>query len=101
MKVSDQEAKLTKEQEDYLKETLIRAQDFEELIRSRGWEHIKNYYQNAVQKFATNILLQEEKSIVEFEGERHELIGLRKLIGMIDSDIETSRKENEKNKNKN
>lgn len=57
------------------------------MVRSRGWEWVKKYYQSKVQRFATDLLLKEDKDINEFEGERRELIGLRKLIGAIDSDI--------------
>lgn len=59
------------------------------MIRSNGWSFVKQYYQTKIQKFASDLLLQDGKQISEFESERRELIGLRKLLGMIDSDIKT------------
>lgn len=57
------------------------------MVKGRGWEWVKKYYQSKIQQFASDLLLSEKKKIEEFEGERRELIGLRKLMGIIDSDI--------------
>lgn len=48
-----------------------------------------------MQSFATALLLQDKKNIADFEAERQQLIGLRSLLGMIDSDIEVGRKAHE------
>jgi len=66
------------------------------MVRSRGWEWVKKFYQSKVQVFATNLLLNDKKPINEFEGERHELIGIKKLLGSIENDIKTV--EDEQNK---
>ena len=66
------------------------------MVRGRGWEWVKKYYQSKVQVFASNLLLNEKKKIEEFEGERHELIGIKKLLGSIENDIKTV--EDEQNK---
>jgi len=66
------------------------------MVRSRGWEWVKKYYQSKVQVFASNLLLNEKKKIEEFEGERHELIGIKKLLGSIENDIKVV--EDEQNK---
>ena len=66
------------------------------MVRSRGWEWVKKYYQSKVQVFASNLLLNEKKKIEEFEGERHELIGIKKLLGSIENDIKAV--EDEQNK---
>lgn len=81
-----------------MEESLQRGQAFEELIRSKGWELVKGWYQNKIQHFATSLLIGDQKGIVEFENERRELIGLRKLFGLIDNDLKVLREENEKAK---
>ena len=75
-----------------------RGQSFELLIRTKGWKYIKDFYQAKIQQFATSLLTSENKKIEEFESDRRELIGLRKLLGMIENDIEIARKQNEKSK---
>lgn len=74
-----------------MKDSLLRGEAFEELIRTKGWEYVKSYYQAKVQQFATSLLIEEKKAIGEFEYERRELIGLRKLIGLIENDIKILR----------
>jgi len=69
-------------------DSLVRGEAFRSLIRSEGWKFIKAYFENKVQAMATALLV-EDKPIAEYEGLRHELIGLRKLIGFIDNDIKT------------
>lgn len=72
-----------------LEDSLKRGQAFEGLIRSEGWEFVKAWYQNMIQHFATSLLLSDKKKIEEFEDERRELIGLRKMFGRIDNDLKT------------
>lgn len=67
-------------------QTLEQGVAFEDLIRTKGWEFVKSYYQLKVQSFATQILVS-EKPISEFEAERHQLVGLRNLLGYIDTSI--------------
>lgn len=81
-----------------MKASLERGSAFEVLIRTKGWDYIKLWYQGKVQVLASALLLQEEKSIDEFEPERRELIGLRKLLGMVDGDIKALNDYNEKAK---
>jgi len=78
---------------------LERGEAFEELIRTRGWGFIKAWYQNKVQAFATALLLKDKESIATFEDDRRELIGLRKIMGMIDNDIQVLHDKIEKDKN--
>lgn len=85
-------------QKEALEESLNRGQAFEETIRTKGWEFIKTYYQNKVQTFATSLLIDEKRPISEFEMERQELIGIRKLLGFVESDIQTLRNKIENDK---
>ena len=87
---------LTKEQQEAYQQSLQRGTDYQVMVRSRGWEWVKKYYQSKVQVFASNLLLNEKKKIEEFEGERHELIGIKKLLGSIENDIKAV--EDEQNK---
>jgi hypothetical protein len=68
------------------KEALHRGVVFQELIRSEGWKFVKAYFESRVQTLATHLLV-EDKPISEYESERWELVGLRKLLGYIDNDI--------------
>lgn len=65
------------------RETLEQAVAFEELVRTKGWDFVKAYYQTKVQGLATMILTS-DKPMEEFESERQQVIGLRNLIGFID-----------------
>jgi hypothetical protein len=75
-------------QQEALEESLAQGQAFEELIRTTGWEYIKKYYQTKIQQFATSLLIEGNKSIVEFENARRELIGIRNLMGMVESALQ-------------
>lgn len=90
---------MSEEQKQAYQETLQRGEAFEALIRSKGWEYVKSYYLNTVQQFATSLLLEDTKKIEEFEDERRELIGLRKLMGRIENDIKVLENEREKTRN--
>jgi len=92
------ESELSEEQKQALSESLTRGSAFEEMVRSQGWGFIKAYYQAKIQRFATSLLLEENKPISDFEAERRELIGLRKLIGLIDNDIKALENDRQKNK---
>lgn len=58
------------------------------------------WYQNKIQHFATSLLVSDQKPISEFENERRELIGLRKLMGIIDNDLTILHKHEEDEKSK-
>ena len=74
-------------QQEALAETLSRGSAFEETIRTKGWEYIRAYYQAKIQQFASALLLESDKPILEFENDRRELIGIRNLLGMVENDI--------------
>jgi hypothetical protein len=78
---------LLQAQQQQLNETLERAHEFEETVRTRGFARIKAHYENRVRAFVNELLIQDDKDIKEFEKERFELIGLRKMFGSIESDL--------------
>lgn len=82
---------LTEKQEQAVEELHERGVAFEELVRSRGWELIKAYYQNRIASFTSGLLIADKREIEEFEKERREIIGIRKLLGHIDESINQSR----------
>jgi hypothetical protein len=88
-------------QQKELEETLSRGQAFEELIRTKGWEYVKAWYQNKVQYLASALLLEDERPTIEFESVRRELIGVRKLLGFIENDIKALHDDIDAQKNKN
>jgi hypothetical protein len=95
-----QEENLSQEQKEAYQQALIRGSAFEELIRTQGWEYVKKYYEARVQQFANNMLLQDRVSIAQFEAERWEIIGIRKLFNMIENDIKAVEMDREKAKKK-
>lgn len=84
-----------KQQEESKNQSLERGVAFQELTRSKGWGFVKAYFENRVKALATSLLV-EEKPIVDFENERRELVGLRKLLGFIENDIKTLEDEHKK-----
>jgi hypothetical protein len=84
----DSNETLTQAQKEALKETLERAGAFEEMATTKGWQYVVAYYQNQIALFM-NEIMGSDKPIEEFEEKRHELMGLKKLLGQIDSAIQT------------
>lgn len=90
------QASLSEEQQIALKDTLERANAFEEMVRTPGWKFVQAYYENKVRLFTNKLLMSNDKYIEEFSQERLELIGIRKLLGEIDSTLETLQQERRK-----
>ena len=61
---------------------------FEELVRVKGWEYIKADYTVRIQKFVNGLLTQDKLDIEEFENERRELIGIRKMLGLVEGKLQ-------------
>lgn len=79
---------LSSDQEEAKQNQLERGQAFLELMHSKGFELMKAYYQTRLQRFTSDLLLSDEKTIGSFENQRQELIGLRKLFAHIQSDVD-------------
>jgi hypothetical protein len=90
-----EQQELDSQQQEALEESLSRGLAFEELIRTKGWEYVKAWYQKKIQALATGLLLEDKKKIEEFENDRRELIGIRRLLGLIDNDIQILKKHEE------
>lgn len=87
---------LTQEQQEYLNEQLMRGEAFESLITQEGFKYIKSYYEIRLQGLANGLLLNEKDDISFFEKERQRLIGIKQLLGEINSTIEMVRNERQK-----
>ncbi len=97
--MDNNEQTLTKEQQEALRETLERGVAFEEMVTTKGWQYVTAYYQNQIALFM-NEIMGSDKPIEEFEEKRHELMGLKKILGQIDSAMQTlntSREQEAKN----
>jgi len=81
--------------EESKKEAMVRGQAFDEMIRSEGWKYVKAYIENKIKAFANSVLTG-DKDISIYEGDRREIIGLRKLLGSIETDIKVLRDEYKK-----
>ncbi len=77
---------LTEPMKDQLKETLGRAIEWDQMVRMPGWKRIEAYYQNKIQLFTNDIILQ-DKPLSEFEAQRSEIKGIRNLLNSIQSDL--------------
>lgn len=83
------------QQEESKKQSLERGVAFQELERSKGWTFVKLYFEERVRNLSTRLLV-EDKPIIEYEKERMELVGLRKLFSFIANDIKTLEDANKK-----
>lgn len=79
---------LTNEQKHYQDDLLKRATAYEEMVRVKGWEHLRENFENRLKKFVNGLLVSEEP-IEKFESERREIMGIRKLLASIDSDLQS------------
>lgn len=86
---------LSSEQELAKQEQLERGQAFIELMASKAFEHMKAYYQSRLQRLTNELILSDDKSIAEFEAQRREVIGLRKLFAQIQNDVDALKAEHE------
>lgn len=77
-------------------EALARGTAFEEIIRSKGWEYLNAYIQNQIKLFASDVLLGTIKDWETLVERRGEVNGLRKLIGLIDTSLDTLKDERRK-----
>ena len=71
-----------------LNDTLERAGAFEQMVGTKGWEWLMANYQTRVQVFTTNVLTSDQP-IETYENERQQIIGVKNLIGDVQSDLET------------
>lgn len=91
--------KLTPQQEESLNEQMVRGEAFEEMTRTKGWELVvKGYYVNRLQAFTNALILGDGKPIEDFEGDRRELIGIRKLIKEVEVTVKALNEQREKDR---
>ena len=77
---------LTDAMREQLNETLGRAVEFDQIVRTPAWKRIESYYSNLVQQFTSEIITS-STPLVEFEGKRSEIQGIRKLLNSINNDL--------------
>lgn len=88
---------LSDDQKQELDAALERGTAFEELVRAKGWEFVKNYVASKIQSFANKAITEGFKNQEDYQYERGQVQGLRTLLGHIESAIRTledKRKEN-------
>ena len=69
-------------------EACVRGEAFYEMVRTKGWEFVKKYYEARIKSLVTSMLVNDQP-ITDFENERRELIGIRNLFGFIEGDLKT------------
>lgn len=90
-----EESKLTPEQEKAKQEMLERASALQQLQHADGFKYLKAYYENKIKSFVSDMFNQEGKAIAEFEAERREIMGLKRMFGEIDWALTELEKERE------
>ena len=78
--------------------TLERAGAFEVLVNQKGWEYLKAYIENQIRSFANKAILEGFKDMEDYQFERGMVTGLQRLIGEVDSNLNTLKNEREKTK---
>jgi hypothetical protein len=68
-------------------EMLEKAGAFEELIRTKGWEYIKNYIEEQIKDFANISIINGYKSIEDFNFARGQIVALRQILVEIESQL--------------
>jgi hypothetical protein len=94
----DNNQRNTEARQKALNEMLERGSAFEELVRIRGWEYITAYIQNQIRLFTNKALIEGFKNQEEYQYSRGFVAGLRALMGEVDSTLQQTRNEVEKNK---
>lgn len=91
-----QPQELSPEQREALNEEMERAIAFEEMVMTKGWKYITAYFQNKVQTIASQLLVNPDEPIANLERDRQQLVGIKELLGQIDSSLEFLSMEREK-----
>jgi len=78
---------MNKEQKSDYNSRMERAGAFEDMSNHKGFEYIKTYYTNSIQTLA-NRILQEGETLDGVEESRQRVIGIKRLLSFIESDIE-------------
>lgn len=84
-----------KARQEALDESLKRASAFEAMMGTDGWKLVEAFYQNEIKAF-TNSALSEGKNLENLDDERNQLIGIRKLFGYIQGDLDVLKRHREK-----
>ena len=90
----DTESEVEKRRKEALDEALERGTAFNELTHHRGWALVSTYIQNRIQTFATRAIKDGFKSMEEYQLERGEVNGLRKLLAEVNSSVELLKAQN-------
>lgn len=91
-----QKPELSKEQQQELDEMMQMGEAFELLVRNKGWEYLKAEYSARIQRFVNGLLMKDDLPIEQFESERRELIGIRKMLGFVQDRLDKYEDESSK-----
>jgi hypothetical protein len=80
----DQQEELRQQQ---LDEALKEADRYEILSSQEGWQSLLGFFEARVKGFVNEMLTNDTKKIEEFEAERMELVGMRKMIGKVSESV--------------
>lgn len=88
---------ITEEQNNYLQETLQRAEIFETMIRHPAWVYIRAYIENNVKTFSTRLINEDmdEKTMLVEKGK---IKGLLSLLAEVENSLNILKAERAKKK---
>lgn len=81
-----EQQELTDEQKQFQDDQLKKGVASEEMINTPGWGYVKGFYEEQLKAFVNRIFT-EGKPLTEYEGQRSELLGIKKLINDVDWSI--------------
>lgn len=90
---------LSKEQQDYKKNQLIIGSEYELMVKSKGWEYAKTWYQTMLSDFINQVMGQDTRPIADFESARQQLIGFKKFLAHIEGAMKILEDERAKENN--
>lgn len=79
--------KLTKQQLDYKEQQMIIGSEYESLVKSKGWEYTKAWYQTQLSDFINRIMSEDSRPISDFENARQQLIGFKRYLSHVEGAI--------------
>lgn len=82
-----EQQELNEEQKKAKQEAMTRAIAFESLTHNEGFSYLKAYFDNKLKAFVNELFNKEDRPISDFEGERRELLGLKRMFGEIDFEL--------------
>lgn len=77
---------------------MIIGSEYEIMVKSKGWEFAKTWYQTQLASFVNSVMGDDTKSIGEFERARQQLMGFKRFLSHVEGAIKILEDERKTNK---